>query len=86
MKAHVHKSSNDLAIALSSLHIDTTMVRQPPNSGMKWELYSKWPRVEDGEEKGKRKRKSQSDWQADTKWKWKMVALTMPKLNPPVIK
>lgn len=64
------------------------MARQPV--AMPYQDFMKWPRVEEGEGKDgkvkRAKRKSQSDWQAETKWKWRIVALTMPKLEPPIIK
>lgn len=31
-------------------------------------------------------RKSQKEWQAETKWKWRIIALTLPTVAPPIVR
>ena len=94
LEAWVVPSSRELASSVGSLHLDTRMERAPPQPGRTWSSHALWPRPKandggDGESgeggKNKRVRKSQKGWQADTKWRWKIVALTLPALLPPTV-
>lgn len=83
LEGHAHPSSRRLAHALASLYLDVTMNRNPPS--LKWADHAAWPRREGEDGKTKRSRRSQKDWQAETKWKWKIVALTLPTLGAPTV-
>lgn len=63
--------------------------------GLRWSDHAQWPRPEvtavaggkggEGGGGSKRVRRSQKDWQADVKWKWKVVGLTLPTLSAPTV-
>eukprot|EP00613_Pedinella_sp_CCMP2098_P017108 CAMPEP_0171760464 /NCGR_PEP_ID=MMETSP0991-20121206/47483_1 /TAXON_ID=483369 /ORGANISM="non described non described, Strain CCMP2098" /LENGTH=923 /DNA_ID=CAMNT_0012363555 /DNA_START=121 /DNA_END=2893 /DNA_ORIENTATION=+ len=96
LEAHVNPTARPLASALSSLRLDTAMDRQP--KALPWSAHSQWPRPPEeassdstvestaGGKQGKRVRRTQKDWQADVKWKWRVVGLTLPTLSPPTVK
>jgi len=81
-QAHVEGPARNLSAALGSLHLDTSMSRLPQEQA--WGKHALWPKVE-ADDKAKRARKSQKEWQADMKWKWRIVALTLPILAPPTV-
>jgi hypothetical protein len=57
---------------------------------LKWSSHDQWPRSvpaesAGGDAKKASRRRSQKDWQAETKWKWRIVALTLPTLGAPIV-
>jgi len=58
---------------------------------LKWSDHIQWPRplpadtAGGGDMKKGSRRRSQKDWQAETKWKWRIVALTLPTLEAPTV-